>query len=107
MSDKILVEGTRHNFWGSGLSFRETISTLPNQWPGSNELGKALMELRQSLHLLNSSEKQAPKRTVLIGDSNLKEIDTLRLKIDAKHICYKIKDVEKAVLENKNSDNWY
>ena len=33
-------------YWGSGLSYNLTITTLPENYPGKNMLGKLLCEIR-------------------------------------------------------------
>ena len=39
---KKLVESTKDIFWASGMSPRDTTSTLPSFYPGLNQLGKVL-----------------------------------------------------------------
>lgn len=45
--DKYLVEATKDTFYGSGLSPYLSRTTDPSHYPGSNHLGKLLMELRE------------------------------------------------------------
>ena len=57
--DKYLVESSvTDNYWGSGLSYNLTITTLPELFPGKNKLGKLLTELRMELrsHLVTDGE---------------------------------------------------
>ena len=44
--DSVLAEATGDLFWASGLSPDLTICTWPSNYPGRNELGKLMMELR-------------------------------------------------------------
>ena len=49
-ADKLLVEASATDkFWGSGLNYNLTLTTLPGQFPGKNMLGKLLVELRNEL----------------------------------------------------------
>ena len=49
-ADKLLVEASATDkFWGSGLTYNLTLTTLPDQFPGKNMLGKLLVELRNEL----------------------------------------------------------
>ena len=47
--DKMLCEGLPDPYWGSGLNIENTITTKPEFWPGQNNLGKILMDLRSRL----------------------------------------------------------
>ena len=48
--DSILVEASSTDaYWGSGLSYSLTTTTHPDFFPGENQLGKLLMELRDIL----------------------------------------------------------
>lgn len=76
----VIAEGTGHPFWASGLSPERTRATAPSHWPGANNLGKLHMELQQTVQLQN--EVQEPTTTILIGDSNVKDIQEIRLKSD-------------------------
>ena len=45
--NKILVEASPYdNIWGIGLSKGKAMTTTPDNWQGTNLLGKALMEIR-------------------------------------------------------------
>lgn len=44
--DKFLVEATNNLYWASGLPPRATANQPIDSWPGRNQLGKLLMELR-------------------------------------------------------------
>ena len=49
-ADKLLVEASATDkSWGSGLTYNLTLTTLPDQFPGKNMLGKLLVELRNEL----------------------------------------------------------
>ena len=48
-TDAPIVEATSNVFWGSGLPPDLTRSTLCDFWPGQNNLGSILMDLRESL----------------------------------------------------------
>lgn len=52
-----LAEATSDTFWASGLSPEVTAVIDPSFYPGSNTLGKLLMEIRGSLLEVNSDEK--------------------------------------------------
>ncbi len=45
----ILAEATRDTFWGTGLDMKITTVTKPEYWPGANQLGVMLMDLRNEL----------------------------------------------------------
>ena len=49
--NKILAEATRDSFYGSGLTPDLTRCTSPSNYPGQNELGKLMMELRSAYYL--------------------------------------------------------
>ena len=49
--NKILVEATGDLFFASGLSPELTVNTRPGNYPGLNELGKIMMELRSAYQL--------------------------------------------------------
>ena len=51
-NDKLLVEATSHPFWASGLNPQKTRSRHPDDYPGQNQLGTMLMELRDKLNHL-------------------------------------------------------
>ena len=51
--DKILAEATSDCFYGSGLSPELTKCTRPANFPGHNELGKLMMELRSAHQLFH------------------------------------------------------
>ena len=46
---KVLVEARLDDFWGSGLTYNLTLNTHPDKYPGSNQLGLILSELRHEL----------------------------------------------------------
>ena len=46
---KRLVESTQDVYWASGLSPRDTASTHPSYYPGSNHLGRILEQVRSEL----------------------------------------------------------
>ena len=57
--DKCLIDSSvTDNYWGSGLSYNLTITTLSELWPGKNNLVKLLAELRKELqsHLATDRE---------------------------------------------------
>ena len=45
----MLVEGTTHKYWVSGLNLLQTKNTNPGEYPGRNELGRILMNILQKL----------------------------------------------------------
>lgn len=47
--DDIIVESTTDRFWGSGLDKMDTVYTKRRFWPGRNNLGSILEEIRQEL----------------------------------------------------------
>jgi ribA/ribD-fused uncharacterized protein len=47
--DRELVEASKDNIWGCGLTLAEARKFKGAQWPGQNLLGKALMEVRKEL----------------------------------------------------------
>ncbi len=48
--NKILVEASPYDkIWGIGLTASDAIKTDPDDWPGANLLGKALMKVRDAL----------------------------------------------------------
>ena len=48
--DAMLIEAVRGDFeWGSGLGYRETMSTVIDKIPGSNKMGNILMLVRRRL----------------------------------------------------------
>ena len=46
---KVLVECTRDRFWGAGLTREETLKSSPENWPGSNTMGKILTKIRDCM----------------------------------------------------------
>ena len=52
---KKLVESTKDIFWASGMSPRDTTSTLPSFYPGLNQLGKVLNQVRSDLLRLHKN----------------------------------------------------
>ena len=47
--DKLLVEGLRDTYWGSGMHYNQTLTTKPEFHPGTNKLGIILMDLRAEI----------------------------------------------------------
>ena len=50
-----LTEATFDKFWASGLSVENNAKVNPDYFPGSNELGQLLMDLRE---FLQSADKR-------------------------------------------------
>lgn len=65
-SKEHIAEATRDLFWGCGLKSNLAKITAPSYWPGTNMLGKILMEVRQKLQAqrINTtrSQLQQPKQ---------------------------------------------
>lgn len=48
--DRIIVECAPYDCrWGNGLNITDTLKTPPDEWKGSNRLGKVLMSVRDAL----------------------------------------------------------
>ncbi len=45
----VLVEATTNSFWGFDLPPDQTRHTLSDYWPGKNNMGKILVQLREDL----------------------------------------------------------
>ncbi len=41
-----IAEATADHFWGTGLTMEQTSQCLPEFWPGQNQMGKVLIDLR-------------------------------------------------------------
>ena len=54
-----LVEAGANDFWASGLNYRLTKTTVMESYPGSNNLGKLLMEMRTDIALIISEYDSA------------------------------------------------
>ena len=48
-NDNILVEATYDRFWGSGLDKVDTVYTKRRFWPGKNQLGSILEDIRKDI----------------------------------------------------------
>ena len=70
--NKLLVEATGDLFFPSGLSPEATINTRPGNYPGLNELGKIMMELRSACQL---SSELASTNLMASSNSPLNEQD--------------------------------
>jgi hypothetical protein len=58
---RVLVEASpQDRIWGIGLAAGDQRATSPQQWPGLNLLGFALMEVRQQLRSGLSERAMAP-----------------------------------------------
>ena len=66
--DKILAEATADCFFGSGLSPELTRCTGPANYPGLNELGKIMMELRSEHQLAQLEFLSERKETSISSD---------------------------------------
>ena len=65
--DSILVEASSTDaYWGSGLSYSLTTTTHPDFFPGENQLGKLLMELRD---ILQKQMKHSETDDAILADS--------------------------------------
>ena len=40
-----LAEATGNPFWGTGLNVAQTLECIPDYWPGSNHMGKTLIDI--------------------------------------------------------------
>ncbi len=40
-----LAEATGDPFWGTGLNVAQTLECIPDYWPGSNHMGKILVDI--------------------------------------------------------------
>ena len=56
---KTLVEATNNIYWASGLPPAKTLRVPASRWPGRNQLGVLLMELRSR----STRENQSPQIT--------------------------------------------
>ena len=70
--NKLLVEATGDLFFATGLSPEATINTRPGIYPGLNEMGKIMMELRSACQL---SSELASKNLMASSNSPLNEQD--------------------------------
>ena len=60
-----IVETTKNLYWASGLSRLETLNTLQTDWPGDNNLGNILMDIRQKERVkLHLPPAPTPKHTI-------------------------------------------
>ena len=61
-NDQLLVEASATDtFWGSGLTYNLSLTTLPDKFPGKNMLGKLLMQLRAEVRAQQLITKTAPE----------------------------------------------
>ena len=68
---KKLVESTKDIFWASGMSPRDTTSTLPSFYPGLNQLGNVLNQVRSDLLNEAAQEQQFKLHAHKSGAMNL------------------------------------
>ena len=72
--DGVLAEATGDLFWASGLSPDLTLCMRPSNYPGPNELGKLLMELRS---LLLIAEELGNTKTPGTFDDSVFDMDAI------------------------------
>ena len=58
-SKVVLAEATTNPFWGSGLLPKLTKHTLSDYWPGKNNMGKILVQLREDISNESMSKQSA------------------------------------------------
>lgn len=69
--EETLAEATWNSFWGAGLPANLLRNTKQSFWPGSNNFGKALMEVRQQLRLASTEESFELENSITASDSGL------------------------------------
>ena len=95
----LLAEATRDRFWGSGLTPLECRRTRCQHWPGNNNFGHLLMEIRQNV--LDDGNCRISKAIVITdshGQRIIPEILTGRQKTD-KIMAYTFKEAKRIVQE--------